>query len=488
MTGREFREVGHRLVDDIAGFLDSIRERPVTRGVRPSGVREMLPRGPVPEEGSDAGALLRATAPLLFDHSLHNGHPRFFGYITSSAAPIGALCDMLAAAINPNLGGWELSPVASEIEIQSVRWIGELIGYGEDCGGILVSGGNMANFAAFLAARRAKAPATIRDTGMGGDGAKLRVYATAETHTWIHKAMDLFGHGTEALRVVPMDDRLCADAGALRRMVEEDRADGKLPFLAIATTGTTGTGAIDPVREMAAVCKEHDLWFHVDGAYGAPAAILPDAPDDLRAIRQADSVAIDPHKWFYTPLEAGCVLVRDPATLPAAFSHTPSYYHFDDDEQAETNFYEYGMQNSRGFRALKVWLSLRQVGRRGFERMIGDDIRLTDAMFRLFDDHPELEAVTLSLSIATFRYVPPGIDPGDPQAQEYLDELNDALLGRLKREGEAYLSNAIVGGRFLLRACIVNFRTSLEDVEALPEIVAGIGRDLDREMRPPKLG
>jgi len=484
MSGEEFRAAGHRLVDEIAEFLDNLPDRPVTRASEPSEMRALLPPAALPTDGEDGGKLLQETTRLLFDHSLHNGHPRFLGYITSSAAPLGALSDLLAAAVNANVGGWQLSPIATEIEKQALRWVAELLGFPTECGGLFVSGGNMANFAAFLAARQSRVPWDARRDGLRPGGETLAVYASTETHTWIEKALDLFGHGTAAMRSIPVGADLRADADALRRMIEDDRKHGKRPFLVVASAGTVSTGAIDPIREMAAIAREHGAWLHVDGAYGGFAAALDDAPEDLKALNLADSVAVDPHKWLYTPLEAGCLLVRDAECLPAAFAYRPPYYHFQEGEEERTNFYERGMQNSRGFRALKVWLTLRQVGRSGFVRMIGDDIRLADEMYRLFDAHPEIEAVTRGLSITTFRYVPRELKAGSEAVEEYLDRLNDALITRLKSGGEVFFSNAVVGGRMLIRSCIVNFRTGLEDVEALPEIVVRNGREVDRELRP----
>ena len=487
MTPQHFRDAGHKLVDDIADFLGSIRERPVNYNETPSQVRALLPQGSLPEDGTDAGQLLAEVAPLLFDHSLLNGHPRFFGYITSSAAPIGALAEMLASSVNSNLGGWQLSPAGTEIEKQCVRWIAELIGFPADCGRLFLSGGNVANFVCFLAARQAKAAADIRTGGLAASEGRMLVYATGETHTWIQKATNLFGHGTDTIREIPVDANQRADIESLHQEIENDRGRGDRPFLIVGTGGTVSTGAIDPLHDIAVVAREYDMWFHVDGAYGALAAVLPDAPDDLNAIGEADSVAVDPHKWLYSPLESGVALVRDPNALPDAFSYKPPYYHFESEDEPKINYYEYGLQNSRGFRALKTWLALRQVGRSGYAKMISDDIRLAKALYDAADAHSELEAVTLSLSIATFRYVPSDLTPGSEAAERYLSELNEALLTRLKTSGEAFLSNAVIGGAFLLRACIVNFRTSLEDIEALPDIVVRHGRALDGDMRPKRL-
>jgi aromatic-L-amino-acid decarboxylase len=493
MTPSEFRKVGRQLVERVAEFLCTLPNRPVVPNESPQVIREALGMGSLPEQGSEARDLLEEAATLLFEHSTFNGHPRFWGVITSSAAPIGALGDLLAAAVNPNMGGWIGGPMANEIEAQTIRWIAEMIGYPTDCGGLLVSGGNMGNFVGFLAARKAKASWDVRTSGLLGEGARrLRVYTSSETHTWIHKATDMFGLGIEAIRWIPVDEQLRMDIPALRNQIQADIEDGDLPFLVIGTAGTVSTGAVDPLLEIAAICREYNLWFHVDGAYGGFAAVLLNdgkgtVPGDLKGIGEADSVAVDPHKWLYAPLEAGCALVRNPEALREMFSYHPPYYHFADQAEPTIDYHEYGPQNSRGFRALKVWLALRQVGRAGYVEMISDDIRLAQELYRLVEAQPELQAFTRGLSITTFRYVPPDLTPGSQQVEAYLNQLNAELLTRLQRSGEAFLSNAVVEGKFLLRACIVNFRTSLEDVEALPALVTRIGREVDADMRPGNL-
>jgi glutamate/tyrosine decarboxylase-like PLP-dependent enzyme len=479
----EFREIGHRLVDQIADRLAALPQGPVTPGESPADVRRALgPDQTLPARGADAGSLLTEATRLLFDHSLFNGHPRFFGYITSSPAPIGMFGDFLAAAINQNVGAWQLAPMATAIEQQVVRWIAELIGFPVNCGGLLVSGGNMANFVCVIAARAAKARRDVRTDGMSREHSPLVIYASAETHTWIKKAADLFGFGTGAIRWIAVDHDQRMDPSALRREIEQDVRLGHQPFLVVGTAGSVSTGVVDPLEAIAAICREHDLWFHVDGAYGALAAHAPGAPATLKALGQADSVAVDPHKWLYAPLEAGCVLVRDPESLRRAFSYRPPYYHFDDDV---LNYFDYGPQNSRGFRALKVWLGLRHVGRAGCLKMIGDDILLASHLHQLVSEHPEFEAVTRSLSIATFRYVPPDLkaSAGSEKVEKYLDQLNQALLTAVETCGEAFLSNAVVGGKFVLRACIVNFHTSLADVEALPPLLSRLGREADAALR-----
>jgi glutamate/tyrosine decarboxylase-like PLP-dependent enzyme len=256
----------------------------------------------------------------------------------------------------------------------------------------------------------------------------------------------------------------------------------------VGNAGTVSTGAVDPLEDLAAIAREHDLWFHVDGAYGAFAAATPDAPPQLAGMHQADSVAVDPHKWLYVPLEAGCALVRDPDALRDAFSFLPPYYRFSEDaDEPRTHYYQLGFQNSRGFRALKVWMGLRQVGRAGYARMIADDMRLARALHAEVAGTAELQALTCSLSITTFRYLPADLEPGDDAVDAYLDTLNEELLRRLKDSGALYLTNAMVHGDFALRACIVNFRTALDDILAVPTMVVQQGRTTDAELRPPEL-
>jgi aromatic-L-amino-acid/L-tryptophan decarboxylase len=490
MSPSEFRKVGYQLVERIAEFLCTLPDRPVTPNESPGVIREALGTGSLPEQGAEARDLLEEAADLLFDHSTFNGHPRFMAVITSSAAPIGALGDLLVAAVNPNVGAWPGAPMGTEIEAQTIRWIAELIGYPKDCGGLLVSGGNMGNFVGFLAARKAKVTWDVRTAGMRGKQSRqLRVYTSSETHTWIHKATDMFGLGTDAIRWIPVDGQLRMDTSALRNQIQADIEAGDVPFLVIGTAGTVSTGAVDPLPAIAAICREYDLWFHVDGAYGGFAAVLLNdrkatVPGDLKGISEADSVAVDPHKWLYAPLEAGCALVRNPEALRDAFSFHPPYYHFADQAEPTIDYFEYGPQNSRGFRALKVWLALRQVGREGYVEMISDDILLSQELYRLVDAQPELQAFTQGLSITTFRYVPPDLAPGSENVEAYLNQLNTEVLNRLQKSGEVIVSNAVVEGTFLLRACVVNFRTSLEDIEALPGIVIRIGREVDAALRP----
>jgi aromatic-L-amino-acid/L-tryptophan decarboxylase len=485
MSPDAFRAIGHRLVDRLADFFARLAAGPVTRDASPHALRALLGgEDGLPQRGADPLELLESAAALLFEHSLFNGHPRFLGYITAAPAPIGILGDFLASAVNANAGAWRLSPMASEIEAQAIRWLAELVRLPASTGGLMVSGGSMANTVALLAARRAACDWDLRRAGvLSPNGSALRVYASDATHTWLHKAVDLAGLGTDCIRWIPTDDGERMAVAALHSQIEHDRREGDVPMMVVATAGTVSTGAVDPLFEIADVCARAGVWMHVDGCYGGVAACVPGTPHDLAALHRADSVALDPHKWLYAPLEAGAVLVRDAQRLRDAFAYHPPYYHFG----AEAlNYFDLGPQNSRGFRALKVWLALRQVGREGYVQMIGDDIRLSQRLAANVDAHEELELFTQNLSITTFRFVPRdlgGCGQTDDDVDAYLDRVNEALVDELQRSGEAFVSHAIVNGRYVLRPCIVNFRTDTSDLDDLLRTVVHRGRTIDASSR-----
>lgn len=487
----QFRAIGHSLVDSIADFLQELPNAPTATNLLPDSLRDVMGRRAMPEEGRDISPVIAEFSEKFFKYSTHNGSPRFFGYITSSAAPIGALADMLAAAVNPNCGAWALSPIATEIENETIRWLSEFMGLPGVWDGVTVSGGNMASMVGFTAARTARAGWDIRTSGLTAPDAKrLVLYTSKETHTWINKAADIGGLGTSAVRWIATDHELRMRVDLLEEAVAADLKAGLAPFMVIGTAGTVGTGAIDPLPAISRICRKYDLWFHVDGAYGAPAVALPDASEDLKGLRLADSIAIDPHKWLYSPLEAGCLLTRHPSALRDAFAFKPHYYQFDDNEGQEVkNYFEYGPQNSRGFRALKIWLAFQQVGANGYRRMIGDEIALAHRLHEMLAGHDSLERGTVSLSITTFRYVPHDLRGAadDGALTNYLNELNARIVTAIRLSGEAYLSNAFIEGRYMLRVCIVNFRTTLKDVAALPDLVVRLGRELDDRLRPSEL-
>jgi len=341
----------------------------------------------------------------------------------------------------------------------------------------------MANFVGFIVACHKQVPWDLRAEGWNGKP-PVSIYASSETHGWVQKAADMFGLGTSAIRWIPTDEQLRMNPVALKKRIREDKANGVLPLMVIGTAGSVGTGAIDPLPELVNICREYKLWFHADAAYGGFAAALRDSPPALKSLSQADSIAVDPHKWLYAPLEAGCTLVRDEDFLRKTFNFHATYYRFDETGgEPPVNFFELGPQNSRGFRALKVWLALQQAGRKGYEELIRTDIALAKELYHIVSKHPELEAFTNGLSITTFRYVPQDLRAGSEEAAEYLNALNTELLDQLQRGGEAFISNHVINGTFVLRACIVNFRTTLKDIQELPGIVVRYGREADSRLR-----
>jgi len=440
----DFKEIGYRLIDTIADFYDTINTKPVTTGETPKQIQSVLGNNSLPVDGSSVSELFIRTSDLLLNHSLLNGHPKFFGYITSSPTQIGALADLLASVVNPNVGANILSPMATAIEKQTIQWLAEFIGVAPSYGGVLVSGGNMANLNAFLAARTAKAPKNMKEDGLANTECEMVFYCSRATHTWIDKAATLFGHGTKAIRRIPTDRNNKMNTEVLSKTISEDVENGKKPFLVIGNAGDVSTGVVDNLSEIATISKTHNLWFHIDGAYGIPAAAVPEYKDLFKGIQEADSIAIDPHKWLYAPLEAGCTLVKNPQHLIDTYSAHPVYYNFDNSVDEPTlNYYEYGFQNSRGFRALKVWMALQQAGKNGYIKMINEDIDLSKLLFEEAQKHEELEAITQNLSIATLRYVPKHANE-EKMNEANLNTLNEKLLNRLQQGGEVFLSNAVV--------------------------------------------
>jgi len=473
----EFKKIGYELIDTISDFFDVISDKPVTTTKSPKELQKVLGNLSLPEYGLPAEKLLSSASKLLFDHSLFNGHPKFFGFITSSAAPIGVLADLLASSVNANVGGQILSPMATEIEKQTIMWLAEFIGVSPNYGGVLVSGGNMANFTAFLAARTAKAPKSIKEDGFSNVSKQLITYCSKSTHTWIDKAAILFGHGTKSIRWIPTDTSNKMDNHILEQTIKEDLKQGYQPFMVVGTAGDVSTGVVDNLEAIAAICKAHDLWFHIDGAYGIPAAVIPELKELFIGIKEADSIALDPHKWLYSPLEAGCTLVKNPKHLIDTYSSHPEYYNFSlTEEGGSLNYFEYGLQNSRGFRALKVWLALQQIGSSGYVKLIREDIALSKYFYELAEKHTELEPITQNLSIATLRYIPENFEEKGEKREAYLNTLNEELLNELQKGGEMFLSNAIVANKYCLRTCIVNFRTRKKDIEECIEIIVKEGR------------
>jgi aromatic-L-amino-acid/L-tryptophan decarboxylase len=479
MDAEEFREAGHQLVDKIADFLGGINERDIHKADGAKVARDALGTGSLPNTGSSTDDVIGEVSDLLLEQSLFNGHPRFWGYVNGSASPLGALGDLLASSINANVCTWTVAPVASEIERQAVEWIGDLLNFPNDpasnSGGLLVSGGTMANITGLLAAKRARFGAEIREQGNNYKGAdKSKFYTTSETHAWLEKALDIMGFGESAINRVATDDNLRMDINALQKSIQNDIEQGFIPLAVIASAGTVSTGAIDPLEQIAEICKQHNIWFHIDGAYGAVSACVPSVSNQLAGIGLADSVAMDAHKWLYVPFEAGCVLVRDRNHLTDTFAHETTYYPKTGGPNSLPIAYrDKGIQTSRGFRALKVWMCLKRAGRDGYAKMIGNNIRQAEKLYQLAKQHPELEAISHGLSITTFRYHPPEI-----QDEKVLNNLNRKILSTLQEEAWAYPSHATVNGKYLIRVCITNFRTTDQDIDDLPGRILSIAHNI----------
>ena len=477
------RELGEHAVNLWTELLERLRELPIRRRETREQVREAVLRN-VPDEPLPTDELVEYLREIVFDHSMYPGHPGFMAYISGAGTIPGAAADLLAAALNQNVGGWRLSPAATEIEQHLTRWLASEMGLPQGSGGLLTSGGAMANFIGLKVARdRALGPG-VREDGVRS-APPMRIYTSEDAHDTNDRAADMLGLGQASVRHIPTDDEYRVRIDALRSAIEQDVVAGIKPIAVIGVAGTTATGAIDPLVEMSEICAERGLWFHVDGAYGAPAAMVPGLRPEFAGMERADSISIDPHKWLYTPHSGGCVLMRDVEQLHEAFRLHPSYTR-EDKRIAGTgdDLYEFGPQFSRGFQGLKVWLSLLAHGRAAYVRRIGQDVELAKYLHRRVEDRPEFEPMAPTvLSIACFRYVPPDLLAG-PGRDEYLDTLNERLMIELQLDGRVFPSNAVLRGRFALRACIVNFRTEAEEMDLLLDVAAELGAGLDRDLRP----
>lgn len=472
-----FRRLGHRAVDLAADHLDGIRDRPVFQPMTPAQRGELLDQ-PLPNEGLDPAAILERFAETVLPFPMGNGHPRFFGWVNSPPAHISVLAELLAAAMDPSCAGGDHAAIY--VERAAVRWLMELVGYPTDGSmGILVSGGSMASLTCLAAARHRLALRegwNDRRDGVGGHP-PLVVYLSSEAHTTLHKAIELLGLGTQSLRVIPVDDDFRIDVAALRAAIAADRVAGKLPFCVAASAGTVATGAIDRIDLLADACAEEGLWLHVDGAYGTVGILDPDRRERYAGMDRADSLAIDPHKWLSIPIECGCAIVRDGALLRDTFSLVPSYVRTEEGRGIGGLpwYSEYGFQQSRGFRALKLWMTMQHVGRDGYASIITRHNRLAQRLAERIDAAPDFERLApVELSIVCFRYRPADATMSDGA----VDALNKAIMEEVQISGEAFVTQAIINGRFSLRANIIHYGTTEEDTGMLIESIRAAGERL----------
>ncbi|NHN41058.1 aspartate aminotransferase family protein [Halorubellus sp. JP-L1] len=496
-----FRELGYRAIDLIADYYGSLDDRPVYVQADPSDVVAAFD-DPLPESGEDPSAVLDAIEADVLRYATHNPSPRFFGYVMGGGLPIAALADAIAAALNMNVGGWHPAPSATEVERTVVEWLADAIGYPTETMGLLTSGGTMANVVAVLTAFRDQTNHETRQVGLQGEERPTYALYVAdhECHSSIYRAADMLNLGRDAVRLVPSNDDFTMDVDALEARLDADEADGDQPFCVVAQAGSINVSAIDPLDEIASVCDDRDLWFHVDGACGAVGAMLPELADRYAGIERADSVTLDPHKWLNVSYECGAVLVHDRETLAETFAMDASYLRGSVAETPEEfDYYEFGPQMSRGFRALKVWASLKQLGVEGYRENLRGGIARAAHLDERVRDHDDFEAVQEpNLFIYSFRYVPADLraalddargdetDPGEPmdRVHQYLDRLNQAIVDEVVDSGLAFLTTTTVHDRRTLRTSICNHRTTDDDVDVVFEALADTGARLDADWRP----
>jgi aromatic-L-amino-acid decarboxylase len=474
--------------DLVAEFLERLPSLPVFRPRSIDEVRASAVR-PFPEEGLDDDELLAHLREIVFETAMYPGHPSFLAYVVGAGTPHGAVADLVAGAINQNVGGWRLGPGATEIELHLTTWFAGVFGMPEGAGGLVTSGGSMANFVALKVARDRALGLDVREQGTGG--ARPTAYTSGEVHFATTRAADMLGLGSASVRQIGFDERFKVDMAELRDRIRRDRDEGFQPFAVVATAGTVATGAIDPLGEIADLCEAEALWMHVDAAYGGPAMLSEELRPRFSGIERAHSIAFDPHKWMYTPQSGGVVLVRDLQWLSDSFAAHATYVH--EDKELTGRGVDFGMmgpQLSRSFWALKIVVSLLAYGTRAYSERIAHDVALARYLAELVEEGDEVELMApVELSICCFRYVPraglpgEGPDGGGETQDEYLDRLNERLLAEVQGDGRVYFSNAVLHGRFVLRCCIVNFRTEAEHLEKVVAVTKELGAKLDAEMR-----
>src|SRR5215475_2449535 len=464
----EIGEWANSVTQFMIDYLGGLRDRPVYRQTSSREIRSRLdPKLPI--KGTDFDSLLKIFREDIVPFSRQNAHPRMFGYVQSPGTPLGAFADLLASTVNANLTIWRSAPAPVELERLTIDWIRQILGFPAGAGGLFVSGGSMANLAALAAARQTK------DYSLG----RLRIYASTATHFSIIKAAALLGIGRENVQHVAVDERCRMRVDDLVAKITTDLDAGYVPFCVVGNAGTVDTGAVDPLRDIRDVSNRFQLWMHVDGSYGA-FAILADSTRKLFAgMEQADSIALDPHKWLYLPVDVGCVIYRDPEAARAAFAHEAEYTRMFGEEADEAFVcWDYGPELSRRFRALKVWMLLKGVGLDHLSDAIESNLacaRHLESMVQASDDFEMLAQV--ELSIFCFRHVPTRLRDQSPQQ---IDAFNERLLVALQRDGSSYLSNATLGDRFALRGCVLNYRTTLRDMEILLDDLRRVAKSLSQ--------
>jgi glutamate/tyrosine decarboxylase-like PLP-dependent enzyme len=463
MDPAEFRAAGHRLIEEIADYLASVEERPVFPKVEPAALRRLFDE-PLPQEPRPLDAVLDELGEKLLPYCTHVSHPGYFGLITPTPTPAGILADLLASALNQNVGGYAIGPSAVALERRTVRWLTDLVGYDDRAGGNLTSGGTMAHFIGLKLARDRASGDRAQHEGVRGPWA---VYTSEERHVSVDKAVDAVGLGRESLRALPTDARFRLDLDALERAVADDRARGVRPMCLVGMAGTTNTGAVDDLAALRRVADREGMWLHVDAAYGGGVLLSDALRPLLDGLALADSCILDPHKWFYAPLDAGAVLVKDEARLTASFGLAPPYLTDRTDAAGERyNYYVHGFEQSRRFRALKVWMALKRYGAREVGRWVEANAALARRLYDLAAADPDFEPATEPpMSAVCLRFAPEGVD------EAALAPLHDRVARRIQDDGRYWISTTQMKGRTWFRVNPVNFRSR-------PEHIAGLFAEL----------
>jgi glutamate/tyrosine decarboxylase-like PLP-dependent enzyme len=465
------RRLGHQMIDDMFTYLETQREHAPWQPIPPE-VKEFLQQ-PAPQAGRDPAEIYAAFQQYILPYPLGNIHPRFWGWVIGTGTPFGVLAEMLAATMNPNVGGGE--HIATYVELQVLDWCKQMLNYPAEASGILVSGGSMANLVGLAVGRNLKAGADIRRKGLQTGKAPLTVYGSEQMHSSIQKAVELMGLGSQYLRFIPTDAQYRIDLNALQKSIAADRVEGLIPICVVGNAGTVNTGAIDDLNGLADICARENLWFHVDGAFGGLAALSPRMRPALNGMERADSLAFDLHKWMYMPMEIGCTLVRDPQAHLRTFSLTPDYLaHSDRGAMGAAHWFsDYGLQLTRNFRSLKAWMSILEHGTEKYGRMIQQNIDQAAYLAELVDAHPNLERLApVPLNIVCYRYTTPGLD------EAALDRLNRELLIRLHETGVGVPSYTILSGKYAIRVANVNQRSRREDFNLLVRESVRLGNEL----------